>query len=88
MAKQSGKVLNFIAWLTGVLVSLSVGFAMIDGTLSLPTWLGGDVLAMLVGWIVVITTVISAVMAILREYDFLFFYFFILHFLLLREKFG
>ena len=67
MAKQSGKVLNFVAWLTGILVSLSVGFAMIDRTLSLPTWLGGDVMAMLVGWIVVITTVVSAVMAILRE---------------------
>ncbi|MEK6847956.1 MAG: hypothetical protein AABX50_02430 [Nanoarchaeota archaeon] len=67
MAKQSGKVLNFVAWLTGVLVSLSVGFAMIEGTLSLPTWLGGDVLAMLVGWVVVITTVVSAVMAILKE---------------------
>ena len=67
MAKQSGKFLNFVAWLTGVLVSLSVGFAMIDKILSLPTWLGGNVMAMLVGWIVVITTLISAVMAILRE---------------------
>jgi len=67
MARQSSKVLNFIAWLTGVLVSLSVGFAMIDGTLSLPTWLGGDVLAGIVGWVVVITTLISAVLAILRQ---------------------
>lgn len=67
MAKQDGRVLNFIAWLTGVLVSLSVGFAMISGTLSLPTWLGGDVLAMIVGWIVVITTLISAVMALLKK---------------------
>jgi len=67
MAKREGKVLNFVAWLTGVLVSLSVGFAMIDGTLSLPTWLGGDVLAMVVGWVVVITTLISAVLAILRQ---------------------
>ena len=58
MAKQGGKALSFIAWLTGVLVSLSVGFAMINGTLSLPTWLGGSVLAMIVGWIVVITTLI------------------------------
>lgn len=66
MAKQSGKVLNFIAWLTGVLVSLSIGFAMIGGTLTLPTWLGGSVLAMIVGWIVVITTVISAIMVILK----------------------
>ncbi|MDZ4226490.1 MAG: hypothetical protein U1B79_00055 [Candidatus Pacearchaeota archaeon] len=66
MAKE-GKVLNFIAWLTGVLVSLSVGFAMIEGTLSLPTWLGGGVLAGIVGWVVVITTLISAVMAVLRQ---------------------
>ena len=67
MARQQGKVLNFIAWLTGVLVSLSVGFAMIDGILSLPTWLGGSTLATIVGWIVVITTIISAVMAILKQ---------------------
>ena len=67
MAKQSGRVLNFVAWLTGVLVSLSVGFAMIDGTLSLPTWLGGTTVALIVGWVVVITTLISAVMALLKE---------------------
>lgn len=67
MAKKEGKVLNFIAWLTGVLVSLSVGFAMIDRTLSLPTLLGGYVLARIVGWVVVITTLVSAVLAILRQ---------------------
>lgn len=67
MAKQGGRVLNFIAWLTGVLVSLSIGFAMIGGTLTLPTWLGGGVLALIVGWVVVITTVIGAVMAILQK---------------------
>ncbi len=66
MAKQ-GRVLNFIAWLTGVLVSLSIGFAMIGGTLTLPSWLGGSVLALIVGWVVVITTVIGAVMAILQS---------------------
>ena len=66
MAKE-GKVLNFVAWLTGVLVSLSVGFAMIDGTLSLPTLLGGDVLAGIVGWVVVITTLVSAVLAVLKQ---------------------
>jgi len=67
MTKQGGKVLNFIAWLTGVLVSLSIGFAMIGSTLTLPTWLGGSVLAMIVGWVVVATTVIGAVMAILKQ---------------------
>lgn len=67
MAKQGGKVLNFVAWLTGVIVSLAVGFAMIGGTLTLPNWLGGSTLAMVAGWVVVVTTLISVVMAILKQ---------------------
>lgn len=67
MARQSSRILNFIAWLTGVIVSLAVGFAMIGGTLTLPFWLGGDVLALIAGWVVVITTLIGAVLAILRQ---------------------
>ena len=65
--KQTGKILNFVAWLTGVIVSLAVGFAMIGGTLVLPWWLGGSVLAMIAGWVVVITTFLSAVLAVLNQ---------------------
>jgi hypothetical protein len=64
-SREAGKVLSFVVWLTGILVSLSVGFGMINGPLSLPKWLGGSVLALIVGWIVVITTIISAVIAII-----------------------
>jgi len=68
MAKrQSGMVLNLIAWLTGVLVSLSVGYGMINRVLSLPSWLGGDMVAWVVGWVVVVTTIVSAVMAIIQR---------------------
>lgn len=67
MAKQSSKVLNFVAWLTGVIVSLAVGFAMIDKVLSLPSWLGGSTLAMPVGYVVVITTAIGVVLAIINK---------------------
>jgi len=68
MAKKGGsKALNFVAWLTGVIVSLAVGFAMIGGTLTLPFWLGGDLIARLAGWVVVITTIISVVLAILQQ---------------------
>jgi len=66
MARQ-GRVLNFVAWLTGVIVSLSVGFAMIGGTLSLPVWLGGSVLALIAGWVVVITTLIGVVLAVMKQ---------------------
>lgn len=59
-------LMHFVAWLTGVIVSLSVGFAMIDGKLSLPYWLGGSVVAMIAGGIVIITTAISVILAILN----------------------
>lgn len=68
MAKQNmGSLLNFVAWITGVLVSLSVGYGMIGGVLSLPFWLGGATVALIVGWVVVITTLVSAVLAVLQS---------------------
>ena len=65
--KHNSTILNIVTWLTGILVSLSIGFAMIGGTLTLPVWLGGSTLALIVGWVVVITTAISAVLAILER---------------------
>ena len=70
MAKKNsgGKsVLSFVAWLTGVLVSLAVGFGMVGGTLTLPTWLGGDLVAMIAGWVVVITTFLGVILAIVKK---------------------
>ena len=67
MAKKNPKVLNFVAWLTGIIVSLAVGFGMIGGTLTLPIWLGGNIVAMVAGWIVVLTTAIGVVLAILKQ---------------------
>jgi sterol desaturase/sphingolipid hydroxylase (fatty acid hydroxylase superfamily) len=64
--KKDNKILHFVTWLTGIIVSLSVGFAMVGGTLTLPWWMGGSTLAMIAGWIVVITTIISAVLAVLK----------------------
>ena len=61
MAKRGGMVLNLIAWLTGVIVSLAVGFALIGGTLSVP-YVG--IVNIIAGWIVVVTTLISVVMAV------------------------
>jgi len=72
MAKQGGTILHLLAWFTGVVVSLVVGFGMINGVLVVPSWLGGgtaagDVIVIFVGWVVLITTLISAVMALLKK---------------------
>lgn len=66
MAKKKAyeKALAFVVWLTGVIVSLAVGFALIGGTLSVP-YIG--VVNMIAGWVVVITTLISVVLAILQQ---------------------
>lgn len=66
MAKKEigGNVLSLLAWLTGVIVSLAVGFALIGGTLQVP-YIG--VVNAIAGWIVVITTLVGAIMAILRK---------------------
>ena len=68
MAKQKNPaILHFVAWLTGVIVSLAVGFGMVGGTLTLPSWLGGSTVAMVAGWIVVLTTLLGVVLAILKK---------------------
>ena len=36
VGKKVKGTLNFVAWLTGILVSLAVGFAMIGETLTIP----------------------------------------------------
>lgn len=67
MGKNSmAKIISFLMWLTGVIVALTIGFAMIAGTLSLPTWLGGATLAMIAGWIVIITTLLGVILKIIE----------------------
>jgi len=72
MAKKSSKILNVVAWITGAVVSLVVGFGMIDGVLGLPSWLGGgtvagDFVVLAVGGIVVATTLVGAILAVLNQ---------------------
>lgn len=56
-------VVNLAVWLTGILVSLAVGFGMIDGVLAV-RWIP-DIVTQVAGWIVVILTLISIVLAII-----------------------
>jgi hypothetical protein len=72
MAKGGGNqfriIVDIIAWATGIIVSLAVGFAMVGGSLTIP-WLnsvGAGIVTVVAGWIVVVTTIISAVMALFK----------------------
>jgi hypothetical protein len=65
MGKKVKGLVNLVAWLTGVLVSLAVGFAMTGGSLTVP-WLP-SVVTVVAGWIVVLTTLLSVVLAVLKQ---------------------
>ena len=60
-----GKLLALAMWLTGVLVSLAVGFGMISGTLSIPVI---DSIVPIAGWIVVVLTLASVVLGIVDRF--------------------
>ena len=66
MAKGRGPISDLVSlavWLTGVLVSLAVGFGMIDGILTV-RWITASV-TMIAGWVVVALTLISVLLAII-----------------------
>ena len=56
-------LVNLAVWLTGILVSLAVGFGMIDGLLTV-RWIPA-IATQVAGWIVVILTLISVILAII-----------------------
>ena len=60
-----GKLVHLGAWLTGVLVSLAVGFGMISGALTIPYV---EVIVPIAGWIVVILTLVSVILAIANKF--------------------
>ena len=56
-------LVNLAVWLTGVLVSLAVGFGMVDGVLGV-RWIPVSVIVV-AGWVVVILTLVSLILAII-----------------------
>jgi len=65
MAKKAGgmgALVTFVAWLTGVIVTLAVGFGLIDKVLRV--WYIPTIVTQIAGWIVVVVTILGAIMAI------------------------
>jgi len=65
MGKAIPKLISLIVWITGVLVSLAVGFGMISGTLTIPYI---QVVVPIAGWIVVVLTIVGVILAIANKY--------------------
>ena len=64
-SKPVSSLVNIAAWITGILVSLAVGFGMVDQVLAvrfIPA-----VITVIAGWLVVILTIISVILAIANK---------------------
>lgn len=59
------QLVSFIIWVSFIIVSLAVGFGMVDGALTLGFLPASMTMAL--GWIVIILTLIGAVLAIVER---------------------
>lgn len=67
MAKgnAAGGLVAVIAWVVGVLVSLAVGFGMINNTLAIPGI--PEIVTIIAGWVVVLGAIVGVIMAVFNR---------------------
>ena len=56
---------GLVVWLTGILVSLAVGFGMVDETLIVPTV--PSIVTITAGWIVIVLIILGALLKIIDK---------------------
>lgn len=62
-SKLVSKTVSILIWITGVLVSLAVGFGMINKVLTI-NWIP-EIITQIAGWIVVIMAIVGVILAII-----------------------
>ena len=65
MGKGLSKIVTLVVWLTGILVSLAVGFGMISKTLTIPYI---QPIVPIAGWIVVVLTITGVILSIINRF--------------------
>lgn len=65
-------LIHLAVWLTGILVSLAVGFGMIDNgplnqVIPIISYIGNGIIMTVAGWIVVVLTLLSLILAVLHK---------------------
>lgn len=68
-ARPISTLVNIVVWLTGILVSLAVGFGMVGKTLTVPyiSDIASGAITVWAGWIVVILTLLGVILAIVER---------------------
>jgi len=64
---QIENTLSFFAWFSGMLVSLVVGYSVWSGAIQVPEILGGYLFSNILGWTIVLTTIITVILSFFRK---------------------
>lgn len=59
--------LGFFAWFSGMLVSLTIGYAVLAGPITLPEILGGHIFSNIIGWTIIVTTIVTIILSFFRK---------------------
>ena len=62
---DNNTIVGILAWIVGVLVALAVGSGMIDGSLVIPAI--PAVITVIAGWVVVVGSVVSVILAVFQK---------------------
>lgn len=65
MAKKKFDFIALVLWLVGIIVSLTIGFSMVGGTLSIPNI--PSMVTIVTGWIVVGLTALGGIMSAIKN---------------------
>jgi hypothetical protein len=66
-SQKTQKLLSLFSWISGILVSLTVGYALINGPLTLPEPFGGFLISNIIGILIVVTTILSLIFSFFRK---------------------
>ena len=65
--KYIENALSFFAWFSGMLVSFVVGYSVWSGAIEVPEILGGHLFSNVLGWAIVLTTLVTIVLSFFRK---------------------
>lgn len=65
--KTLEELIFFFSWISGILVSLTVGYAVWSGSIHVPEILGEHLFSNTLGWTIGITTIITIILSFFRK---------------------
>ncbi len=59
--------IGIFGWLSGLLIALVVGYGLLYGPLTLPEFLGGNLVSNITGWAIIATTLLTIILSFFRK---------------------